>query len=315
MSDIRIESGFKPGDYTKIDPARVSARKAATAPLHAYLNAVVRYSDAAMLATGEARRERQACVERWLTAWAERDALLGTVSWPEGSYERKWALVALSLAYLKMYGAELPPKPPPPIERWLRRLAEQVVSEYSGLSWKRNNHVYWAGLAAVSAATVIDDRPIYAWGLRQYDLAMEAVRGDGSLPLELARGPLALYYHAYSASPLSMMLIFRAANGDTRDDAPLRRLVGLILRGLADPSIVADLAGGARQTWWNGGVPDGRTMAWLEAYRLATGDAAADGWIASLRPLGIVWLGGDLTHALGQPLPAAQKRTSPLAAP
>ncbi|SFG45339.1 alginate lyase family protein [Methylobacterium gossipiicola] len=315
VRDIVIETSFKGGDYTKVDPERVRNRKAATAPLHAYLDAVVRLSDEAMRATGTPRRERQACAERWLTAWAEGDALLGTVSWPEGAYERKWTLVALSLAYLKMYGAELPPKPPPAVERWLRRLAEGVVNEYSGLSWKRNNHFYWAGLAAVAAGTVIDDRGIYAWGLGQYDQAMGQIRPDGSLPLELARGPLALYYHSYSASPLSMTLAFRVANGAGGDDAPLRRLVHLVLRGLSDPSVLADLAGGARQTWWAGGAPDGRTLAWLEAYRFATGDRAADGWIASLRPLGIVWLGGDLTHALGVSLPAVEPLKSPLGGP
>lgn len=315
VRDLDIQTSFRPGDYTRTDPERIRARKAATAPLHAYLGTVVRLADEAMRATGDARRERQACAERWLAAWAEGDALFGTVSWPEGAYERKWTLVGLSLAYLKMYGAQLPAKPPPAVERWLRRLAEAVVGEYSGLAWKRNNHYYWAGLAAVAAATVIDDSAIYAWGQSQYDQAMGAIRPDGSLPLELARGPLALYYHSYSASPLAMTLVFRVANGAGGDDAPLRRLVGLILRGLADPSLVADLAGGARQTWWAGGAPDGRTLAWLEAYRFATGDRAADGWIASLRPLGIVWLGGDLTHALGRPLPASERVTSPLAAP
>ena len=58
MRDLRIESGFAPGNYTKMVPERVARRQALTKRLHAYVGEVVELSDRALLLKGAAKERR-----------------------------------------------------------------------------------------------------------------------------------------------------------------------------------------------------------------------------------------------------------------
>jgi poly(beta-D-mannuronate) lyase len=134
------------------------------------------------------------------------------------------------------------------------------------------------------------------------------VRADGTLPLEMERGPLALHYHAFALPPLVMLAEIGAANGVPlydENDGALRRLADRVLRGMEDPSSFEKLAGAA-QTFPLATHPRPSYFAWGEAYYARFRDPRLLRWLASgLRPLVDQRLGGDQTLAFGVvPLPA-----------
>ena len=106
---------------------------------------------------------------------------------------------------------------------------------------------------------------------------------------------MALRYTAFAASALVVMTAFEHANGralpgDEQQD--LQRLVRSVLTGLSDPREFERRAGRAQERLDPAVV---RSFAWLEIYYSLTGDAEAEPWLRHLRPMKLMWLGGDVT--------------------
>ncbi|MEP9386358.1 alginate lyase family protein [Mesorhizobium sp. KR9-304] len=312
MRDLRIESGFASGDYTKLVPERVARRQALTKRLHAYVGDVVDLSDRAMLLKGEARQAAADCVLAWLRAWLGDGALLGDVTWPEGHYEREWVSIALGLSLLKLQAGEVAVQAPEWARNWYLQASSELADRYPLSAELRNNHWYWAGLASVVAGTVAGDRGRYDWGIAQLHAGIGDIDGDGFLPLELKRGEMSLRYTAFAASALVVMAAFEQANGrpltETGQES-IRRLVRRVLSGLADPAEFERRAG-ARQEKFDPGVV--RLLAWLEIYFGLTGDPEAEPWLRHLRPMKLMWLGGDVTMAFGRRIAPGPVVQSPL---
>jgi len=122
------------------------------------------------------------------------------------------------------------------------------------------------------------------------------------LPLELARGRLALHYHLFALEPLAVLETMARANGaeiSAREEAALRRLTSFTFRALDDPSEIARLARAEQQDdWLKGRSPmtgAGAAEIWLGRHP----DAAMDAKISPFRPYQLRWLGGNVSLLFG----------------
>jgi poly(beta-D-mannuronate) lyase len=157
-------------------------------------------------------------------------------------------------------------------------------------------------LAAVGIAT--DDRRLFDWGIARARIGIAQIDALGCLPLERARGRLALHYHVFALGPLVMLAEMALVNGIdlyVENGGALHRLAGLVMDGLADPAELARrLEIGPQE------IAGRRALAlgWAEPYHARFPDPRLGAWLAAARPVIDVRLGGDMTAAFGPPAPA-----------
>lgn len=302
VSDVLGVDYYTDARHSEIDPALKARNAAVEAPLRELGRSLMLLSDG-YLRSGKSDPTLAARTLDGLFSWASADALLGRVN-RAGLNQVKWALVAYSLDYLKVRDAPgLDQAKQARIERWFRQLsAEQMSYAKEHPDWPdhANNHGYWAGLAVASAGIAASDRELFDWGVARYRLFLSQVRGDGTLPLELARGKRALHYHLFAVAPLVMLAELAEVNDVhlyEAGDRALDRLVSRCVRALADPRAFGAEAG-AEQV-----LPDSSELAWAEIYSARFPRPDLRPWLRA-RPLVSEFLGGDLTLAFARALPA-----------
>lgn len=288
VRDLALDRYYADKAGTEIDPALKAAHADATRPLAAFLRTVADAADRAV-----ARRDpaAAACAAAWLESWARGGALLGTMSGAQAQSQRKWDLAGLALAYVKIKPA-LPPRPRETIEPWLTRLADAVHADAIGRDIKRNNHWYWLGVGMAATALATGEARYWAVARNIMSDAARAIALDGTLALELARGPRALHYHAFSVMALVTLAELGSAGGEdwyALGDGALHRLVRVTAEGLSDPARFDRLTGVAQERPVNPGA------GWLGLY----GDRFADRRHSLPAALPSVaakhrWLGGDV---------------------
>jgi poly(beta-D-mannuronate) lyase len=285
-----------------IDPDLQEQNQAALRPLRAFVKEVTRLADGWMVSR-PADARYAALAAGALARWATAGALLGAAN-QQGAYEREWTLGSLALAYLKIRDAPSADAAVranrPSIEGWLCAVARTVEPPYErpGKTSSRNNHAYWTGLAVSAAGIACQDRALFDWGIARARIGIAQVGGDGTLPLELARGRRALHYHVFALAPLVMLAELAAANGvalHDENDHALRRLADRVIAGFADPSSFERLTGFPQEQVTT--PPRGADLAWAEPWEARFPDAQLAAWLATARPVVDVRLGGDLTAA------------------
>lgn len=295
--------------HSVVDPALKRQNEEAVRPVRAFVATVTALADGWMRSS-PARPAYAIAALGQLRAWAAAGALLGDVN-RQGGYERKWTLGGLAMAFLEIRGAPGLDAADLAVTRgWLSKLAYAVIPEYDDMknSASHNNHAYWAGFAVAATAVATNDRRLFDWGMTRAHMGLADVRSDGTLPNEMARGALALHYHAFALPPLVLLAEIGAANGVAlyeENDRALQRLADRVLRGFDDPASFEKLAGVA-QEFPLATHPRASYYAWGEAYYARFRDARLLRWItAASRPLIDQRLGGDQTLAFGVvPLPA-----------
>jgi poly(beta-D-mannuronate) lyase len=248
--DIDANSYYSDTHHSIVDPVRKARNEAAVKPVNDYLDAVAH----AAVAWQQTRHDADArCALTWLANWADRKAMLGTMTTEQSYYTRKWTLGGLALSYARVRDAA-PPDERRRIEAWLLALADATIRHSDAHKGVRNNHYYWEGLAVTATGAVTGNARCLAWGRKVFDAAMAQIRPDGALPYELERAGRALHYHLYAAAPLVMM----ASIFDVQPPQ-LDRLIAFSVGAVADPSAIATMAGVGQQ--WSGGVPG-----WIAIY-------------------------------------------------
>ncbi|MEO1330932.1 MAG: alginate lyase family protein [Pseudomonadota bacterium] len=242
-----------------IDAARFAAHQAAKKRFVHFVRSVAAEADRAWSAARPQDRDSSArCAVDWLDAWAAGGAYLGASAAKQAEYQRNWDAAGLALAFLKVRAAASPERRAR-ISAWLRALAARARADLVQPGRKRNNHYYWLGLTHAAVAMAAEDPAAWAVAEEIYGAALEAIRPDGTLPLELERGSRALHYHLLAASPLVMTAELAAARGEdwyAKKGGALHRLTRLALRGAADPAWfeaqvgVAQARPVARQAGW-----------------------------------------------------------------
>lgn len=150
------------------------------------------------------------CVLAGLNRWANAEALTSTQTNHTGRSMRKWALATLATSWIEL-GANV--QDSPQVERWLSRLAGQVVEDWDGLPLsKTNNHSYWAAWSVMAASVALNRQDLFEWSLKEYRIAASQIDEDGVLPNEQKRGARAGAYHNYALQPLVMIASFAQAN-------------------------------------------------------------------------------------------------------
>jgi poly(beta-D-mannuronate) lyase len=305
VKNLRGVSFYVDRNHSVADPELREENERAVRPVREYVSLVAGLADGWMRSSPADARYAALALDH-LFLWASAGALLGATN-RQGSYERTWTLGSLALSFLKLAGAPgIDESKLAVVRGWLSEVANEVIPEYDGANRAsaRNNHAYWAGLAVASAGVAANEPLLLDWGISRARLAISDVQKDGTLPLEMDRGSLALHYHAFALSPLVMLAEIAAANGIdlySEGDGALRRLADRVIRGMEDPSTFEKLTG-IRQDFPLATHPRHAYFAWAQAYYARFRDRRLLRWLASgQRPLVDARLGGDQTLAFGEP--------------
>jgi poly(beta-D-mannuronate) lyase len=294
--------------HSVVDPELKRKNEEAVRPVRAFVVKVTELADGWVQSSPPKPAYAALALEE-LRGWASAGALLGEVN-KQGSYERKWTLGSLALAFLKIRAAPgLDPAKVAAAGEWLAKVADAVMPPYDDMSQSasHNNHAYWAGLSVAAAGVAVNERRLFDWGMARARMGISDIRADGTLPHEMERGRLALHYHAFALPPLVMLAELGEANGVHLYDengGALRRLADRVIRGMEDPGSFEKLAG-TTQEFPLETHPRPSYFAWGEIYYARFRDPRLLRWLASgLRPLVDQRLGGDLTLNYGVvPLP------------
>ncbi|QXI39327.1 mannuronate-specific alginate lyase [Pseudomonas xantholysinigenes] len=243
------------------------------------------------------------CALAWLETWAQADALESTDFNHTGKSMRKWALGSMSGSWLRLKFSNAQPlaahqAQAGKIEKWLARLAEQTVRDWSDLPLEKiNNHSYWAAWSVMATAVATDRRDLFDWAVKEYKVGANQVDEQGFLPNEIKRRQRALAYHNYALPPLAMIASFAQANGvDLRkeNNFALQRLGEGVLAGARDP-VQFNIRAGAKQDLHDLKIDS--KYAWLEpwcALYQCVGDTLKRKH--DMQPFNSFRLGGDLTR-------------------
>ena len=297
--NITLGAVYTDKAFSKIDPDLQRRYQEAARPFGIFSTGIARQSDLWLAAT-PVQPVFAACTLAWLDSWASADAMLGTVTTADAQHQRKWLLAGAAQVYLKIRGAPgLDPARQHRVEAWFGRLASTSRAYYS--SWPRtgwNNHIYWYGLALAATAVATGDTDMFEDAMLVFHAAMQDVRADGSLPLEMARRSRALGYHVFSIMALVLIAEFGEANGRrlyAANDGAIHRLAARVQAGLVDSSSFAAQAGAAQEM----ATINPTAVSWGEPYYARFPNAALGRMIASQRPIFYHWMGGSVTNDYG----------------
>lgn len=175
-----------------------------------------------------------ACIDQWLQAWAEADALTSRDASKTGIAVRKWSLAAISSVILKTQALSHGQLHLSGEQRgWLNRLAKLVIDDYVPRLDPDfryfNNHDYWAAWALASTGIILDQPDYLDISERIMRRALQQITtsADGRyayLPAELKRGKLAANYTHYALVPLVLLAETLRQNGNRLSDDDERRL-------------------------------------------------------------------------------------------
>jgi hypothetical protein len=213
-------------DYSSAE--RQKAFRDATSPVMEYIDAIVRSSDASLIATKNQKQVIEECIVHNLSAWAEAHAFVQTPINSQGRAIRTFEAVGLCIAYLKIVGE---PGQHPIIENWLGELGWTIWRENRNF---HQNIEYWSA-AAVSICSGLIKKNADAMhiGAAVFNSAMLDIAKNGSLPNEMKRGSRIVHYHQFSLMGLLLILNISEANSIELNTSKLGNLVKFTLNETA----------------------------------------------------------------------------------
>jgi poly(beta-D-mannuronate) lyase len=121
------------------------------------------------------------------------------------------------------------------------------LSPPEGSVTRRNNHFHLRGSVDIAWGALMGDARLFATGVAAYREALAAMRHDGSLPLETARGARALWYHRHSIASLVVIAEIAANQGldlyaEADDGRDLHGAIRFLLDAIDDPTRVHPFA-------------------------------------------------------------------------
>jgi len=240
--DFAANSYYIDSHHSVIDPALKKRYEDSVAPIEGFSRDVVTAADAYRT---KGSRSAAECVTALLAEAAAQKALTGSMNDHQASYVQGWNLASWAVAWLKVRSSGVASlEQSTGIRAWLKRLADENRGYYEKKRQQHstdavNNHLYWAGFAISAAAIASDDYRLLEWGMDAYRRGARDIRDDGTLPMDMDRGQMALHYHLYALAPLVLLAEFGEANGVdlyAERDYAIRRLVSRCIAGLQDPT-------------------------------------------------------------------------------
>lgn len=296
---------YRDGDttFSQMDPAKEALREAQLAPLKAFTWRVTRLANAYVASKGR-DKVSGVCALRWLDAWARAGAMQ-KMNGHDAHWLRILYLTAWASDFAQVSELDLGPNDPRPrIRTWLGGMANDMRLHFDTMPMtstvRRNNHIYWAGVAAVAVAADTDDRAMFDWGIASARVGLAQITPTGTLPLEIGRASRARHYSIYAAQALSLVAEYAAANGIDLYQAnggALRRLATFSLQSLWQPQAMETLAKAKQVPYVDrNGKLYTQGLAWLEYYaRRFPRDVPNAATIFANRPLINDEVGGNLT--------------------
>ena len=303
MKDLLFESMYDKASKNAsiVDPEAYARYKAKTKPVRDLEQGLATTANQYMK-SWPPRPEIAACVMSWIAIWADARGMLGESN-KTGEFIRKWILASISMAYIQVRDDPyIPPDVDEKAQAWIRDIAVQVMDDFSknpNINSRNNNHMYWAAWGVMAAGLALDDMEMFDWGLYEAKVGIEAIEENGTLPLELARGPKAFTYHHFAAIPLFMMAKTAHVNGVDlfeRNNEGLKRLAHLILNNMDNQHTFEALTG-EKQNMHR--AITSSNLVWLEIYHKHYDDSDTERWLKTFRPLKHSRVGGDATLLYG----------------
>jgi poly(beta-D-mannuronate) lyase len=248
--DFATNSYYIDNHHSIPDPALKKKYEDSVAGIEGFSHDVVKAADAFQTSGS---RAAAVCTASLLETATNQRTLTGHMDGHQASYVQGWNLGAWAVAFLKTRGSgALTEEQQKQITGWLKKLAEENRAyyerkrEHHGPSDAHNNHLYWAGFAIAAAAIAGNDRSLFRWAVDAYKEGVGDIGADGTLPMEMDRGQMALHYHLYALAPLIMLAEFGEANGldlYAESNYAIKRLIALCVAGLNDPDFFRQRTG------------------------------------------------------------------------
>lgn len=302
---IALPSRYRDDSKTRsdIDEKANAAVNAALKPVDEFVTDLAKSSNRALRHSIEmepdAAKEDADCVLDRIAGWASEDALSGL-----DSLGAKMAIpsrvggIAFAYALSEPLASEDGERRSV-IENWLQARATQTIGFFETEApprAARNNLRAWAGLAVTRIGLTLGDKDMVAWGAATAELVACSANPDGSLPLEMERGELALHYHLHAIGPLVATAALLETHGhdlfNTCNQA-IPRAVTFAVAALENPELAAAHAGKAQSFSKKGEKVEVFEVAWIRPFLIYNVDEAVAALGATFDGLANSKLGGD----------------------
>ncbi len=178
-----------------------------------------------------------------LLQWADAQALAQTEEVHDAYYALKRGLSPIIVSYM-IVRDDLSSKERKQIETWIDPLVRRVDKKFGG-DVDYNNHRYLADSVLTLWGDVTGDKKLYAKGKERFEIALDQMRPDGSLPLETRRGARALWYMRQSLANLTLIAEIYKNNGEdlyrfSKDGKSLPLMMDYFISAVRNPLLVLE---------------------------------------------------------------------------
>lgn len=283
------------GHLSIIDPKLYEKSWVVETPFRDFAQQTADAANAIWITAGK-NEAAKTCFKEALLKWANAEAMTGTTS--AKGFQRLWTLSTVALTDLRTRSlVAWTSEERTTFETWVKSVALVVRDDFASPEtlFQKNSTSYWAALAMMSSAIVVQDRDLYNRAFGKAYSALNTVDTSGFLPFESLRGSRAWQYHGFALDPLMMMAHLSAENGDdlyTVHDNALLRLADRVLIGYRDDESFRKVTGFRQEK------PDVKYLAWTELYFAHFAGKKDEALLKEIRPVKEKWLGGNQTEMM-----------------
>jgi poly(beta-D-mannuronate) lyase len=162
----------------------------------------------------------------------------------------------------------------------------------------RNNLRMWAALAALRIGLVAKDAKLVLWSQTSFRDALCAANKDGSLPLEMERGPLALHYQVHAVAPIVVGVALLKSDGKDLSRTcgnAASRVVSFTVAAIKNPALASAHAGVKQKGISGVSSLEAFELAWIPAWQSLGLSPSLKGFAPSKMVLSNSKLGGNQT--------------------
>lgn len=253
-------------------------------------------------ASSAARSAIAQCLRSHLIKFAQDDAFTGSDDIRGGGAVRLMSVTPLMSYLLIRDAGGIDLMDGDQILPWIARLMDRLLLLEESFKYD-NNIEDWTAAAFALGAVALNRQQLLNHAVAIAEKKSSMVNADGFLPLEMARGRMALEYSLSAIQALSMVIAVAEANGKSILSEPtgdgLLRMMRRMVRVINDPASFlqyADTRDAIDKDHF-----DRQVMGWLEIYYRKTTDRDALKAICNHKPLYSWRTGGDWVVLFGSP--------------
>lgn len=303
---VNLPSRYETGSSSRseIDEAANAQVNKVLAPVDAFVSVLARQTTDALrlarLKEGDKARVMADCVMDGLETWAKANALSKL-----DSVNAKLAIPSRLAGMAFAYGLAAPLATRDAAQRkaiggWLVKRAGDTMKFFDDPKTPpraaRNNLRMWAALSVLRTGIDAKDKVLISWGRSSFRQALCTANEDGSLPLEMQRGPLALHYQIHALQPLVVgVALLRAEGADLSKECnnALTRIVKFTLAAVNKPALASAHAGVPQKGITGKASLEAFELAWIPAWQSLGLSPSLKGYAPAKMVLSNSKLGGN----------------------